>query len=255
MGLDPWVIFPGYLRNEEFAALMRGCFAVISPSLYEGFGMPIVEAMVAKKPVLCSRVASIPEIAADAAIYFDPKRPTEIVGAIEDVVGDPGLVTKLIDKGMERARQFFNPRHMASQYWSIFERATADNHCEDGLSGVFQDRWCSALVNISYEPNSGSRELQITLHAPAWLPGQVEVQDSDSGQRLKLKKGSSIHMTRALGNAGGRIRFGLSPAFQPAYLGMGEDQRLLTCRIERCQIINSSGEIRNLLEDRAHIEA
>jgi len=254
MGLGPWVIFSGYLRNEEFAALMKECFAVIYPSLYEGFGMPIVEAMVARKPVLCSRVASIPEIAADAAIYFDPKRPTEIVSAIEDIVSNPGLVAELIDKGVARAQQFFNPMRMASQYWSVFERATDNNRCEESLSGVFHDRWCSELINISYGPNPGSRELHITLRAPAWLPRQVEVQDHCSGQSLKLKKGQFIHMTRTLGSGGGRIRFDLSPAFQPAYLGMGEDQRMVTCKIECCQIVNNSGETRNLLQAETHIE-
>jgi glycosyltransferase involved in cell wall biosynthesis len=54
---------------------MTSCLAVIFPSLYEGFGMPVIEAMAAGKPVLCSNVTSLPEIAGGAALLFDPRKP------------------------------------------------------------------------------------------------------------------------------------------------------------------------------------
>lgn len=125
MGLGPWTVFPGYLPEPQLAALLRGCAALVYPSLYEGFGMPVPEAMAAGKPVLCSSVTSVPEIAGDAALYFDPTRPAEIADAIRRLVGDPALAAELVKKGLARARVFGDPSRMASQYWAVFERAVA----------------------------------------------------------------------------------------------------------------------------------
>jgi glycosyltransferase involved in cell wall biosynthesis len=125
MGLGPWTVFPGYLPERQLASLLRGCAALVYPSLYEGFGMPVLEAMAAGKPVLCSAVTSLPEIAGDAALYFDPARPAEIADAIRKLVGDPALTAELVKKGLARARGFGDATRMASQYWAVFERAVA----------------------------------------------------------------------------------------------------------------------------------
>jgi glycosyltransferase involved in cell wall biosynthesis len=123
MGLGESTIFPGYLPEPQLAALLQGCAALVYPSLYEGFGMPVLEAMAAGKPVLCSSVTSLPEIAGDAALYFDPARPEEIADAIHRLLGDPALAAELAKKGLARARSFGDSSRMASQYWAVFERA------------------------------------------------------------------------------------------------------------------------------------
>ena len=74
MGLAGHVMLIEFLPNEEFAALLRACRAMIFPSLYEGFGMPVLEAMEFDKPVLCSHLTSLPEIAGHAALLFDPRK-------------------------------------------------------------------------------------------------------------------------------------------------------------------------------------
>ena len=122
MGLSGRVVFAKYLKLEEFASLIHACKAVIFPSLYEGFGMPVVEAMALGKPVLCSHMTSLPEIARDAAIYFDPKRPQTIVDAIFTLETDNATIEKLIVVGRERAKQFCNGMQMAKEYWDIFQK-------------------------------------------------------------------------------------------------------------------------------------
>lgn len=72
LGLSEQIVFPGHLSREQFIALLQSSRALIFPSLYEGFGMPVLEAMQLDVPVLCSRATSLPEVAGDAALYFDP---------------------------------------------------------------------------------------------------------------------------------------------------------------------------------------
>lgn len=68
------IIFTGYVSNKELGVLLSDALAMIFPSLYEGFGMPIVEAMSAGIPIICSNRASLPEVAGNAALFFDPYR-------------------------------------------------------------------------------------------------------------------------------------------------------------------------------------
>ena len=73
---------PGYLPKREFSALLYECRAIIYPSLFEGFGMTLVEGMADGRPLLISNTTSLPEVAGEAALYFDPTRPCGIADAI-----------------------------------------------------------------------------------------------------------------------------------------------------------------------------
>lgn len=120
MRLDAWLRFPGYVPDATFAALLQACHALIFPSLYEGFGMPILEAMAFGKPVLCSNVTSLPEIARDAALFFDPRKPNEIVDAIARIENDTELVMRLIQLGYKRLETIGNAADMTQQYLQVF---------------------------------------------------------------------------------------------------------------------------------------
>jgi glycosyltransferase involved in cell wall biosynthesis len=125
MGLENRIRFPGFLSDDEFASLLTSCKALIFPSLYEGFGMPVLEAMAFGKPVLCSRVASLPEVAGDAALFFDPRKPTEVLGAIERIFPDQQLTSDLVSKGLRRVQGFGDGKEMAEEYWEVFRTAAA----------------------------------------------------------------------------------------------------------------------------------
>ena len=123
MNLGDRIRFPGYLKTEELAVLMSNCKAVIFPSLYEGFGLPLIEAMAAGVPVACSNLTSLPEIAADAALFFNPRIPTQIAEAILSLCEDEDLRTTLISAGKERANAFSDSSRMAEEYWTLFLHA------------------------------------------------------------------------------------------------------------------------------------
>lgn len=118
--LSDRLVFPGYLSDEELATLMRYSLGLVFPSLYEGFGMPLIEAMAAGVPVACSNRTSLPEIAGDAAILFDPEQTPEITDAIVRLCSVGDERENLIEKGRGRAKYFGDPALMAQQYLDLF---------------------------------------------------------------------------------------------------------------------------------------
>jgi len=100
------VIFPGYIASDDLSALLSGARAFVLPSLYEGFGFPILEAMACGVPVICSNVSSLPEVAGDAALLVDPLSPEAIYGAMERVLTDEALRAQLVARGYAQASRF-----------------------------------------------------------------------------------------------------------------------------------------------------
>lgn len=102
----PPVILPGFVSDEDLPALYAGAQALAFPSLFEGFGLPMLEAMACGTPVVASRAGSLPEIGGDAAVYFDPESIEEMAEALERVLTDAELAEHLRRKGLARAKQF-----------------------------------------------------------------------------------------------------------------------------------------------------
>jgi glycosyltransferase involved in cell wall biosynthesis len=125
MGLANWVIYPGFVSSDEYDYLLISAFALIFPSLYEDFGISILEAMAAGVPVLSSDVTSLPEVGGDAVLYFDPRKPAQIVEALTRLVDIPGLRESQITRGLQRWRQFGGADRMARQYVDVFVRAVS----------------------------------------------------------------------------------------------------------------------------------
>lgn len=98
--------FIGAVTDSELAALYEGAACLVHPSLYEGFGLPLVEAMARGCPVVTSRAAAMPETCGDAAIYCDPNDAWSIAEAISRVLSEPGLASTLASAGIERVRTF-----------------------------------------------------------------------------------------------------------------------------------------------------
>ena len=103
-GLSRNFRFLGFVPDDELITLYRNAIAMIYPSLYEGFGLPILEAMANECPVVCSNTSSLPEVAGDAAIYFDPYSTESLKGAIVELLGRNREA--IIAKGLENTRRF-----------------------------------------------------------------------------------------------------------------------------------------------------
>jgi len=100
------IVFTGFLSDAELSALMGHSACFVFPSLYEGFGLPVLEAMAAGVPVVSSNAASLPEVVGDAGLLVDPRSPAAIAEAIREVLLDESLRTNLRQRGRLRAEEF-----------------------------------------------------------------------------------------------------------------------------------------------------
>ena len=103
---EPGVIHLDYVKPERLAALYRGADAFVFPSIYEGFGFPLLEAMASSVPVVAARSSSLPEIGGDAALYFEPHDSAQLADTLRRIFSDPTLRANLVSRGEARAAQF-----------------------------------------------------------------------------------------------------------------------------------------------------
>ncbi len=106
LGLTGRVLFPGYVESEDVPALLSGATLFAFPSLYEGFGLPVIEAMACGTPTVCSNAASLPEVAGDAALLVEPRDTAALAQALRRLLDNETLRRDLSDRGLERARRF-----------------------------------------------------------------------------------------------------------------------------------------------------
>lgn len=105
---------------EDFPVIYQSAVALIYPSLYEGFGIPILEALFSRLPVITSRVSSLPEAGGDAAYYVDPLQTSEIAEAMKRICTDEQLVFSMKEKGWQHA-QNFTPKKCAESVMNVYE--------------------------------------------------------------------------------------------------------------------------------------
>lgn len=116
------IVTCGYIPNHELPGIISNATMFLYPSLRESFGIPLLEAMACGVPVITSNTSSMPEVAADAALFIDPFRPETLAEKIELLMNNPTLCTELKNKGLQRAQQFSwenTARQMLQLYESI----------------------------------------------------------------------------------------------------------------------------------------
>ncbi len=106
LGLEARVRFPGYVAQEDLPALLSAAACFVMPSLYEGFGLPVLEAMACGTPVACSSAGSLPEVAGDAALQFAPTDVDAMAAALARILGDQSLRRELVARGHRQCARF-----------------------------------------------------------------------------------------------------------------------------------------------------
>jgi glycosyltransferase involved in cell wall biosynthesis len=101
-----WVHQIGYITNRDLPAVYRSAQVILFPSIYEGFGLPILESLASGTPVITSHTSSMPEVGGGAAIYIDPYNSADLSDALSGLMGSSSLHKQLSDRGVERAKQF-----------------------------------------------------------------------------------------------------------------------------------------------------
>ncbi len=125
MGLEKSVKVLGHVDKSYLPALYQGATVMAFPSLYEGFGLPLVEAMASGCPVACAKAGSIAEVCGNAAEYFDPHSPEDIAEKIERVAADGKLRKRLIAAGRKQSAKF-SWKKCAKETLKVFEKAAGE---------------------------------------------------------------------------------------------------------------------------------
>jgi hypothetical protein len=243
LGLEKVVHFPGYLDEAALAAVWEGCEALIFPSLYEGFGIPLLEAMTFGKPILCSRLTSLPEVAGEAAIYFDPRKPREIVNAISKLRTTQNIDT-LIARGMERLA-LFTPDKMVQGYLHIIHGVLKNPRMRPlQVQGIYTDHWTEPAMRLAA---AGPARLLLTIEAPS---RQYQLQLSLTGSHSatwKIPSGELRQLDIPVTPGMNYFELKVSPTFKPGGEGAIRDDRELGVRCLKLELQRENGEVEQWL--------
>jgi len=236
MGLADRVILPGYVPDAELGALMSGALALVCPSLYEGYGMPIVEAFAARCPVACSNVTSLPEVAGDAAEYFDPRKPDDIARVLERLATCPALTDELRIRGEARLQQLESSAETARRYLTVIETVASRPRQpqQDQLGGVFTDGWTTSSLVVAHL--GGTAEVRFELENPQSVEVTLE---ADGVEPFVLEPQRAVALRCVLPHAAGNVVIGVRPTFRPADVGQSPDTRRLGVRVRKCDLHRS----------------
>ena len=122
LGITDHVLFTGFVNDHYLRALYSGARVCVCPSLYEGFGFTVLEAMACGTPVVCSSATSLPEVAGKAAIYFDPQKPEEMAVQLCRVLSDDAVRASLIAHGCKNLLRF-SWEETATQTLAVYHQA------------------------------------------------------------------------------------------------------------------------------------
>jgi hypothetical protein len=213
--------------------------------------------MAAGKPVLCSEVTSLPEVVGDAAIQFDPRKPAEIVAAIERFASAaPEEIEAMVERGHIRVKQIGDRHSMARKYLnSLREVLSMPRSYEHGLHGVYPDGWTGAKFAVTYAAGGDHRRLMLKFIAPPETAGRsvvLHVRDGDVTERIVVScdRGRNLVVERSLAANSRCLEFTVEEAFCPAEHGMESDQRCLGLRCVECTVVDRHRTI-NLLQESA----
>jgi len=252
------LVFLDYVSTDDLASLMYYSLAMIFPSLYEGFGIPLIEAMALDVPIACSNLTSLPEVGADAVLLFDPKKPQEIADSILKITFDEALRQQLISKGKIRAQAFSDTEKMALDYLSIFEDAIINPLDKDSVSGIHVDGWAEAIILLNVEKNILNQHIELSFFSPKWVSETKEIgiitsfskQYKDEKRNIKLKSGQHELIKIPISATGGKLKIMISPIFTHSFVDpFSKDNNSLTLQVKTCKVVRKNGIEKDLLQE------
>ncbi|OAS20526.1 glycosyltransferase family 4 protein [Paenibacillus oryzisoli] len=229
MNLQDRVLHLGYVTEHEVSVIMENASFLIFPSLFEGFGIPVAEALSMGTPVICSQNTSLPEVGGDAVLYFDPRKPEEIAEVMKNIVTDKPLRDRLVLKGYEQIKKFDNSI-MIKQYHELLSKvASVESFNKYSISGIYGDNWSGEAVDISISDESIDRYLYVELILPSVSPhkrGQLHLTINGKIKKYTFTTDSLLVITEDLPKVTGEISIVIRTTFKPSEIGIPDERKL-----------------------------
>ena len=250
------LLYLGYVDQRFFPGLYRGAGCLVFPSLFEGFGIPLVEAMATGCPVACGNLTSIPEVVGEAAMMFEPRNPDSIADAIETILRDPEVGQQLAEKGRKRA-SLFSWKKAAQKALEILEGAPQAQKRQprnyvppqEPLEGHFGDGWAGQRLLVRRVELSRWRNMVIEGEASEHcVPLELRIHgDGDRIDELRLENPGRFGRTTRLPDRGSDsgladIEILASSHFVPKDIRATKDDRHLSFRLHYLALTGPDGD-------------
>lgn len=238
------VIVTGYLTQEELYAILDGAKGLIFPSLFEGFGIPVVEAMHLHKPIACSNLTSLPEIGCDSIYYFNPKKPDEICDGIAYLY-DAEMTEEILREYDEKLKTYETEK-MVSAYLELFQETIADpaSHAfEDSLSGIWPDGWSARQVELFIQGKKDSMlEIQLTYPSFAGKRIKIAYQENEYKKSYTASADKRLVIREKIRQDQACIRLSIPKTWTPETKINNEDKRRLGVMIHELAVEEADGK-------------
>ena len=255
-GLEGLVRTLGYVQRADLPALYAAAACLVLPSLFEGFGIPLIEAMLVGCPIAATNGTSIPEVVGDAGVLFDPLDPSDICRALAAVLRDPTMAAELSRRGRARA-ELFSVSQMAERTLRVFElvvregpaRGRDAGHEMITAGGVYDDQWMGGEAVFSILGRS-LVSFEVQGHLPSLapiVPQELAVRvGRGEAQIVSLAAAGPFTFTvplRSNGASPGAWEVSLIPdrTFRPMEYGISPDDRELSVQLLRLRARSEDG--------------
>ncbi len=239
MKIDDLTVITGYVSNEELYSILKNAKGLIYPSLFEGFGIPVVEAMHLHKLIACSDLTSLPEIGCNAICYFNPKKPDDILRGIH-FLADNEMTEEIIQEYNQKLEEYETDK-MVNAYLDVFKRVIDRKEelvFEEGVSGIYQDGWSTDEISVQLKDKAGAK-LVCTLNLPEFVGNKckLEVKHNDNVQAYVLNAGQPIRLEEELKETREEISIKFLKTWSPKVVLKSEDTRELGAMVEELLVV------------------
>ena len=243
LGIAERTVITGYVSNEQLYSILKNAKGLIYPSLFEGFGIPVVEAMYLHKSIACSNLTSLPEIGCDSIYYFNPKNPDEILKGIIYIENQE--ITDSVINEYERKLSEYQKEKMVSGYLSVFEELMNDQDSyifDEEVTGIYPDRWSSREITVQLKDRVGYRLLG-KLSVPEFIQMKINVsiENGVDKKQIQIAPGTCVNIEELINQAQSTIVMKISKVWSPQNVLGSNDSRELGIMVDELLLQDELG--------------
>ena len=248
--IDDLTVITGYVSNEELYSLLKNAKGLIYPSLFEGFGIPVVEAMYLNKLIACSNLTSLPEIGCNAIHYFNPKKPDEILEGIVFLAQNE-ISDSIVAEYQNKLKEYESEK-MVDEYLQLFENVMSQKDFllfKEGISGIYPDGWSMKEINLALE-NKVSNKVVAEISLPGFVRKKMDIVicHNEKERKVLLSPGESMKIEEEIREEKVQIDFKVSNTWSPKQILKSEDARELGVFVESLTLVGQDGKVTDLKE-------